>query len=840
MNHPASHHQLSHIFKYSPVGMIMLDTSVRIQYANEAVRELLGRNHDQIHGEVLYRFFHTEDVDAYREEWSELCRNGGRIDLQLRIHRPAVESLWARISLSYARPQDASPFVFGLIEDITEQKRGEDRLRSEKESAERATRTKSAFLANMSHEIRTPIHTITGMAELLMDTKLDPEQREYGQQIRFAAEVLLGLVNDILDFSKIEAGKLSLETIDFDIVQTVEEAVDMVSLEAHKKSLDVVIDIDPSIPRRIKGDPVRIRQVVVNLFNNAVKFTEKGSITIQVQNAPGAQHKALLFRVNDTGVGVEQEKLNRLFKPFSQVDPSTTRKFGGTGLGLSICRSLVEHMQGRIGVQSSPGRGSSFWFTLPVRYADDYHGEPWLPAVDGGRDGRVLLIDDNYSARNTLARYLEIWGFELDCAWSGEEGLTMLVDAAERGAPYVLAVVDMLLPGIDGWQFASEVNADKRINETRLLLMSPAGIMGGEAKMKLLNWFNAYANKPVKWQEFATALEQALRETVDLETAGDVDQDEDSFSGYDSEPVLEAEPIEELADVEELQKVPQAASGSDSRAENSARVLVAEDHMVNQQLFRTILEKLGHTVEVADNGRVALEKTDAFNPHLIFLDVQMPEMDGYEAAQLLRDRGYDRPIIAVTANAYSGEREKCLNYGMNDYMPKPFKPKDVRNVMGTWLTADLMASGDDRGWIGEASDNSGEAGGGEDLDVEAVEAAAERQRLSMFNFDEAVETFMGKRDVVVRVMDNFLSKMNQNRVELSDALSAGDTERVYSLAHSIKGGALSLGAERLGYCAAALERSAFDGDLESVETLLSELEGYADELAEHWKEFIPR
>ena len=872
----------------------MLDTTGRLQFANEAVRDLLDRDHEQLHGEALYRFFHPDDVDTYREECSELFRNGGRIDLQLRIQRPSGQVLWARVSLSYANPVDASPFVFGLIEDITEQKRGEDRLRSEKESALRATRTKSAFLANMSHEIRTPIHTITGMAELLMETNLDPEQREYGQQIRFAAEVLLGLVNDILDFSKIEAGKLSLETIDFDIVQTVEEAVDMVSLEAHKKSLDVVIDIDPAVPRHIKGDPVRIRQVVVNLFNNAVKFTEKGSITIQVQNAPGPAHKALLFRVNDTGVGVEREKLNRLFKPFSQVDPSTTRKYGGTGLGLSICRSLVEHMEGRIGVQSSPGRGSSFWFTFPVRYADDYHGESWLPSVDGDRDGRVLLIDDNDSARRTLGRYLGIWGFNVDRVESGEEGLARLVEAAERGTPYTLAVVDMLLPGIDGWQFASEVNADKRINETRLLLMSPTGIMGGEAKMKLLNWFNAYANKPVKWQEFATALSQALREEVDLEAASDLEPVDDvSLDADDTEPVVDAEPVPEAEPVEELSEVdvatqeraaspvqakaaPTAGDRQSPESHRAARILVAEDHLVNQQLFRTILEKLGHHVEVADNGRIALEKVNDLNPHLIFLDVQMPEIGGYEAARLLRDRGYDRPIVAVTANAYSGEREKCLDYGMNDYMPKPFKPKDVRKLLETWITDELLASGDSRSWLsanysGDATQRSsadelndafegarpdvesfengddseqgensehGESGHSKRMGTDAADPVEARWELPIFDFDEAVETFMGKRDVVERVMNNFISRLDRHRTELRQAVSELDTERIYTIAHSVKGGALSLHAMRVGRCASALEKSAFDGDLDRVETLVAELERHADDLAAHCSAFI--
>lgn len=790
--------------------MLVLDTTGRIQYANGAIHRILGREADEVHSEVLYRFLYSDEVDEFREQFAELV--GGdvsRMDLTVRIHRNDEEERWCRISLSFVTPEESSPFIFALVEDVTEQKRGQDRLRREKESAERATKTKSAFLANMSHEIRTPIHTITGMAELLMETQIDPEQREYGQQIRFASEVLLGLVNDILDFSKIEAGKLTLELIDFDVARTVEEAVDMVSLEAHKKSLDVVLDIAPHIPRYIKGDPVRIRQIVVNLFNNAVKFTEEGSITIQVRNAPTAKSPALIISVNDTGVGVEESKLSRLFRPFSQVDPSTTRKYGGTGLGLSICRSLVELMDGRIGVQSSPGKGSSFWFTLPVSYADTYHGEPWIPQLDVDISTRVLLVDDNGNSRRTLAGYLSTWGFPVDTAATGEEALEKLISASEAGEPYGLALVDMLLPGIDGWQVASEVNADKRINDIRLLLMSPTGIMGGEAKMKLLNWFNAYVNKPVKWVELAGALKQALREAVDLESAEDL------------ESIAEAEPVEELSSLSEPE-TPSGRSGpAEERAEDvtlgeSARILVAEDHLVNQQLFRTILEKLGHDVEVADNGRIALEKVQEFDPHVVFLDVQMPEIGGYEAARTLRDRGFRRPIIAVTANAQSGEREKCIDYGMDDYMSKPFKPRDVRGMMARWLTDDLFERDDAQ------SRNSSAAGSSESPPV--------------FDLAAALDSFMGKRDVVDRVMNGFLEKLESQLEELKRALAQDDLQTVYAVAHSVKGGALSLEAVRLGRCAERLELVAAGSEPGEVPSLFLELGREAEDLSRAWEE----
>ncbi len=796
MNERHSARQLQYIFDYSPFGMIVLDSGGHVQYANAAVHRLFERDDDQMRGEALYRFLHGEDVDAWREQCDELQRrNYPRAELNVRVVRPDGTAPWCRVNVSYVTPEAGSPFLFALAEDITEQKRDEDQLRREKEIAERATRTKSAFLANMSHEIRTPIHTITGMAELLMETSLDPEQREYGQQIRFAADVLLGLINDILDFSKIEAGKLSLELIDFDVARTIEEAVDMVSLEAHKKSLDVVLDIDPRIPRYVKGDPVRIRQVVVNLFNNAVKFTNEGSITIQVRSAASGGGSSLIVRVNDTGVGVPRDKLGRLFKPFSQVDSSTTRRFGGTGLGLSICRSLVEMMNGRIGVQSSETGGSSFWFTIPVKLADGYMGESWIPTLSARTDKPILLVDDNAGSRETLTRYLRTWGLHVDSVASGERALGRLREAAVDGRPYVLALVDMMLPGIDGWHVASEVNADKRINDTRLLLMTPTGIMGGEAKMKLLNWFNAYVSKPVKWEELAAALDMALGNGEDLESAEDA---------------LPVEELDELPSESNATDSPTAPSADTIVVTRTARVLVAEDHQVNQQLFRTILDKLGHEVSVADNGRIALKLVDRIDPHIVFLDVQMPEMGGYEAARTLRDRGFDRPIIAVTANAQSGEREKCIDYGMDDFMAKPFKPNDVRRLLARWLTDELF--GDD-----------GEERSGNATDDELV-----------FDMEGALEAFMGKREVVDRVMDGFLARLGEQISELRQALDAKDTERVHLIAHSIKGGALSLEARRLGSCAAQLEKVArgeASGDLSS---LVEELAEHAEALRERW------
>lgn len=806
----ASEHQFQIIFNHSPVGMAVLDTGAHIQHMNESACRIFDRRENELHGEALYRFLHEDEIDLFIEQFKDLVA-GGSFPLQsiVRVKNPDGTEPWCRLNCSYVSGSATSPFVFVLLEDVTEERRGQERLRREKEIAERATRTKSAFLANMSHEIRTPIHTVTGMSELLMETRLDPEQREYGEQIRFGAEVLLGLINDILDFSKIEAGKLSLEVIEFDLVKTIQEAVNLVSLEAHKKGLEVVIDIDPGIPRIVDGDPVRLRQVIVNLFNNAVKFTNEGEIVLEARLAPDRARPAIVVRVIDTGAGIADDKLNRLFKPFSQVDPSTTRKYGGTGLGLSISRSLIELMNGSIGVQSREGNGSTFWFTLPYtdKAVNTYHVPP--PDIEALRERRVLVVDDNKRSCEVISRYLKMWDLDVEHVQSGEDALNLLAPSPDTARGFGMVLIDAVLPGIDGWQLASELNTirTESASSMKLILMTPAGIMGGEAKMKLLNWFDAYVNKPVKWADLAHALEAAFVETAPIAE----DQD-------DGEEVAELETLEpedaEHSDIGEAE-VP--------RNEGlTGRVLVAEDHFVNQQLFRTILEKTGCTVEVASDGLEALERSRDLQPDIVFMDIQMPRMNGYDAARGLRDAGFRMPIIAVTANAHSDERQRCLDYGMDDYMSKPFKPRDVRQLLGRWLgesslrQPNVVAPSD--GLPGEASANG----------------------QPVFDYEGALESFMGKPAVVERVMNGFLEKVALQIQELDVFLNARNAAETRAIAHSIKGGALSLEAVRLGRKAEELEDAAEQELLDECASLFAELKQEFDTLSREWGELKAR
>jgi PAS domain S-box-containing protein len=803
--------QFQAIFDQSPAGMVMLSPVAEVLYANNVVATMLGISPDELEGARFDEMLFPDDQESFRQELAAM-RSGARPQFQdtLRYTNRDGEIAWARLHFTYVTDHVQEPWVFGVIEDITVEKSGQEQLRREKESAERATRTKSAFLANMSHEIRTPLHTITGVTELLQETQLDEEQIEYANQIKFSAEVLLGLINDVLDFSKIEAGKLSLEVIEFDLFDMVQEAVDMLSLEAHKKDLEVVVFLDPTLPRHVHGDPVRLRQILVNLFNNAVKFTSSGEIVIRAQRVQQTDNKVTVsVEVADSGIGIPEQKLTKLFKAFSQVDSSTTRKFGGTGLGLSISRSLVKLMKGNIGVKSTEGRGSTFWFAVPLGV------ESTGQVFDGeaGAGARVLIVDDHGLARSVLRHYLEAAGATVEESPNGPEGLRELKRAADAGEAYDIAFIDLLMPGMDGWQMASEINADKRINSTRLILLSPTGRSAGEAKMKLLKWFDAYLSKPLKVDDISNALQTVLGSDMDL-------------------PTLEEAPVEELEEV-----------GNEAQSEPGGTILVAEDHFVNQQLFKTILEKRGYQTILAGNGREAVELSGDHDIDLVFMDVHMPEMNGYEATRTLRERGFDVPIVAVTANVTKGEKERCIEAGMNDYLAKPFKSHDLTPLLHRWLT-EREASRAKAAPVAEPAPEPApvpEPAAAPAVAVGAAAGAAESNNgdagaRAVFEYQAALEAFMNQPEVVSRVVGKFVERTEQQLEELKSQIESDEFEDARIVAHTIKGGSWNLEALRLGDAAALLEETTRNADTEGswreyakvaqeFETLRSRLSG---------------
>ena len=829
-------------FSQSPVAMMFVDDGQIPIAANSHAESLLGLTSGELSGAPLSSHLSSGPAREVHRALSAALAEGSpqRVVVEVEGPTPRRNRYWEwRVSPA----TDAGGAVV-VIDDITDRLRMEEGLREAKETAEKATRTKSEFLANMSHEIRTPIHTITGMTELLLDTGLNDEQRDFAQQVRYSAEVLLGLINDVLDFSKIEAGKLTLEEIPFDLFTMVEDAVDMVSLEAHKKGIEVVLDVDPNLPPAVHGDPTRIRQIIVNLFNNAVKFTKDGYIMIRIGLVAREESKAqILFEVVDTGIGIPPNKRHRLFQSFSQVDSSTTRKFGGSGLGLSICKNLVDLMGGKIGVESEEDKGSTFWFTVSFRTVENAPGimsqfpEEWSQKS-------VLLVDDTDVSRQVIAGYLQRIFGRVAAYRSFDNVAEGLV--AEDADPFDVVVVDSSLSGGRDSNWAAlaarpassegQTAGDDTPDETGTvaMIMNPRGKPSRAGAHVDYGWPESFAftlHKPIKWSELAMVLMRVA--------AGEKEEE-----------------------VEEAETVGSALSPEAERAFRAGRrILIAEDHPVNQRLFQTILERFGYSTAVASNGKEAVDQALGIDPHLIFMDVQMPEMNGHEATKRLREEGFGGPIIAVTANALKGEREACLAAGMNGYLTKPFKAKDLEPILEEWLSPPEELSQEPPAGLSSAVPAADGSVVSSDDDLETLEAietlepvdsadapdpakgapnpaegnsqdaGGEGEEEPVFDFDAAIETFMGRRDIVERVLLDFIKRLQKDLVEIQEALVAGDIKKAQVQSHGIKGGAWNLGARPLGDAAYAIEAATDAGEADRAKELLPFLRYRAEEFS---------
>jgi PAS domain S-box-containing protein len=769
-----------------PLSVFRKDAAYRLVFGNQKFCETIGMPLETFQGKTDFELFPKDLAEKYRRDDVRIAETGQVIEDIEEILHPDGQRFYIQTLKGPVRDAEGQVIgIQGMFWDVTDRKRAEEALHRAKAAADAANKAKSDFLANMSHEIRTPMNAVIGMTELLLDTPLTGTQREYLAIVQESGEALLTLINDVLDFSKIEAGKFELDPSVFDLPETLGDTMKSLAVRAARQGLELAFEVDSDVPVMLEGDYARLRQVIINLVGNAIKFTQKGEVVLTVRRESGdAQNAVLRFSVKDTGIGIPIDKRDIIFEEFRQADSSTTRTYGGTGLGLAISSRLIGLMGGRIWVESELGQGSIFHFTTRFVVRDDVVRPP-RQQTEFLAETPILIVDDNATNRRILSEMLTNWGMRPTLAATARDGLQLLREAHARRDPFRLVLSDVNMPDVSGFTFAEWVRAEPDVANTPIIMLTSSG-RDGDAERRDQLKIAARLMKPVKQSELFDAIVTTLGVTM-------------------TEPT-----------------VPPSPSAESAWSIRPLKILLAEDNLANQKLACGVLGKQGHQVTVAGSGRAAVDAWQSQAFDLILMDVQMPELDGFEATQLIRQlestsvgRGTHIPIIAMTAHAMKGDRERCLESGMDDYLSKPIRSQQIAEKLHSVFgqTADQPKTPI------TANDNPPTPS-------------------PIIDWQTALEGVENDRELFATVIQAFLETSPENLTQIREAIRTQQPSPIQHAAHSLKGELLALGATVAAESARQLELASKSGDWIAIQNTFEQFDRCVTMLQEPLTRFV--